>query len=68
MKPRPLGNKQKELRDEALCLASEGLHSIRAITRHNQPTREELLQTITESTIKFFDIIQCLSKMDTEEP
>jgi hypothetical protein len=67
MKPRPLGNKQKQLRDEAICLASEGLQSIRSITRKNhQPNREELLQTVTENTIKFFDIIQVLSRMDAE--
>jgi signal transduction histidine kinase len=69
MKARPLGNKQKQLRDEATCLASEGLQAVRNLTRANRPspTREELLQALTDNTIRFFDIIQTLNQMDTIE-
>lgn len=65
MRPRPLGNNAKELRDLALMEASQGLRSIKEAVRDKRESDPFI--TLTEVTLHLHEIIVLLKRMGTEE-
>lgn len=63
VKPRPLGNKQRELRDLSLMKQSDILHAVKnALIDHRDP-----YQVLTEIVIDVHETIAILARMDTTE-
>jgi hypothetical protein len=61
-KPRALGNRQKDLRDESLMKQSETLHILRRAIRE----KTDPYMVYTEIALNTTETIDLLKRMDTE--